>query len=201
MSDSAYQFTLLADESEELREWGPRPERALRGVPQVADVNSDQEVRGLQMTLSFDRETAARLGLSPRQIDSALNLAFGQAVVSTIYGELNQYRVVMEVAPEHWQGPEALDARLWRHEAGSTPLATPEARSVKGYKETLLSLPEDAWDIYFLYGPEARWEADLPPTPRFWMHQLGSRDSPRVDGPYLRAEAFADSVKAALKRP
>lgn len=65
----------------------------------------------------------------------------------------------------------------------------------------VLSLPEDAWDIYFLYGPEARWEADLPPTPRFWMHQLGSRDSPRVDGPYLRAEAFADSVKAALKRP
>jgi len=124
MSDSAYQFTLLADELHELREWGPRLERALRGVPEIADVNSDQEVRGLQMMLTFDRETAARLGLSPRQIDSALNLAFGQATVSTIYGELNQYRVVMEVAPEHWQGPEALDSlRLVSPTQGLVPLS------------------------------------------------------------------------------
>jgi multidrug efflux pump len=124
MSDSAYQFTLLADELQELREWAPRLERALRGVPQIADVNSDQEVRGLQIMLSFDRESAARLGLSPRQIDSALNLAFGQAVVSTIYGELNQYRVVMEVAPEHWQGPEALDSlRLVSPTQGLVPLS------------------------------------------------------------------------------
>jgi multidrug efflux pump len=124
MSDSAYQFTLLADELQELREWSPRLERALRGVPEIADVNSDQEVRGLQMMLTFDRETAARLGLSPRQIDSALNLAFGQATVSTIYGELNQYRVVMEVAPEHWQGPEAFDSlRLVSPTQGLVPLS------------------------------------------------------------------------------
>jgi Cu/Ag efflux pump CusA len=87
-------------------------EAALHGVPELTDVNSDQEVRGLQTTLVFDRETAARLGLGPKQIDSALNLAFGQAVVSTIYQELNQYRVVMEVAPQYWQSPEGLSG-VW----------------------------------------------------------------------------------------
>jgi multidrug efflux pump len=112
ISDATYQFTLQADDLQELRTWAPRLEQALRSVPQVADVNSDQEVRGLQTTLLIDREAAARYGLSPRQIDSTLNLAFGQAVVSTIYRELNQYRVVMEVAPPYWQSPEAL-AGVW----------------------------------------------------------------------------------------
>jgi multidrug efflux pump len=111
-SDATYQFTLLGDDLEELRRWAPRLENALRSAPEVADVNSDQEVRGLQTSLIIDRDTAARLGLGPRQIDSALNLAFGQAVVSTIYAELNQYRVVMEVAPRYWQSPEALNS-LW----------------------------------------------------------------------------------------
>ena len=77
-------------------------------MPEVVDVNSDQEVKGLQTTLTVDRETAARLGITPRMIDSALNLAFGQSVVSTIYSDLNQYRVVMELAPQYWQSPEAL---------------------------------------------------------------------------------------------
>jgi multidrug efflux pump len=112
ISDATYQFTLQADDLQELRTWAPRLEQALRSVPQLADVNSDQEVRGLQTTLIIDREAAARYGLSPRQIDSTLNLAFGQAVVSTIYRELNQYRVVLEVAPPYWQSPEAL-AGVW----------------------------------------------------------------------------------------
>jgi multidrug efflux pump len=112
ISDATYQFTLQADDLQELRTWAPRLEQALHGVPQVADVNSDQEVRGLQTTLAIDREAAARYGLGPRQIDSALNLAFGQAVVSTIYRELNQYRVVLEVAPQYWQSPEGL-AGVW----------------------------------------------------------------------------------------
>jgi multidrug efflux pump len=111
-SDSTYQFTLLADELQELRTWAPRLERALRDVPEVVDISSDQEVGGLQTSLVFDRETAARLGISTRQINSALNLAFGQAVVSTIYGELNQYRVIMEVAPRFWQSPDSLN-NLW----------------------------------------------------------------------------------------
>ena len=71
--------------------------------------NSDQQVRGLQMSLIIDRPTASRMGVTPAMIDTALYLAFGQAQVSTIYSALNQYRVVMEVAPEYWQSPEALN--------------------------------------------------------------------------------------------
>lgn len=62
----------------------------------------------------------------------------------------------------------------------------------------VLGLPEDAWDIYLIYGPEARWDGDLPPPPQFWMHQLGSRDSPRVKGPYLEPDEFARRVRALL---
>ncbi|HEX9390334.1 MAG TPA: multidrug efflux RND transporter permease subunit [Usitatibacteraceae bacterium] len=107
-SNSQYQFTLQGDDINELRTWAPRLEQALRDVPEVADVNSDQQVRGLQMTLVIDRPTAARLGVTTRAIDTALYLAFGQAQVSTIYSTLNQYKVVMEAAPAYWQSPEAL---------------------------------------------------------------------------------------------
>jgi multidrug efflux pump len=107
-SNAAYQFTLQADELETLRVWTPRLQRALLEVPQLADVNTDQQVKGLQTTLTIDRETAARMGITPRMIDTTLNLAFGQAQVSVIYSTLNQYRVVMEVAPQYWQSPEAL---------------------------------------------------------------------------------------------
>ena len=123
-SDATYQFTLQADELDALQRWLPRLERALSEVPEVADVNTDQEARGLQTTLNFDRETAARLGLTQRQIDSALNLAFGQAIVSTIYSELNQYRVVMEVAPQHWQSPEALNSVWLISPKGQVPLSS-----------------------------------------------------------------------------
>jgi multidrug efflux pump len=112
LSDATYQFTLQADELADLRRWTPRLEAELRRVPELADVNSDQEARGLQTTLVLDRESAARLGISTSQIDSALNLAFGQALVSTIYSELNQYRVVLEAAPRYWQSPDGLNA-IW----------------------------------------------------------------------------------------
>ena len=108
-SNTAYQFTLRSDNLEDLRRWTPLLQRALQDVPQLADVNSDQQVRGLQTTLTIDRQTAARLGITTRAIDTALNLAYGQAQVATIYSSVNQYRVVMEVAPQYWQGPEALD--------------------------------------------------------------------------------------------
>jgi multidrug efflux pump len=124
MSDSSYQFTLLGDDLDELRRWAPRLEAAMRGVPEVVDVSSDQEVRGLQTTLVIDRDSAARLGLGPRQIDTALNLSFGQSVVSTIYRELNQYRVVLEVAPRYWQSPDALNSvYLVSPTKGQIPLA------------------------------------------------------------------------------
>jgi multidrug efflux pump len=112
LSDATYQFTLQADELADLRRWTPRLEAELRRLPELADVNSDQEARGLQTTLVLDRESAARLGINASQIDSALNLAFGQALVSTIYSELNQYRVVLEAAPRYWQSPDGLNA-IW----------------------------------------------------------------------------------------
>ncbi|HET7546447.1 MAG TPA: efflux RND transporter permease subunit, partial [Usitatibacter sp.] len=107
-SDANTQFTLRGDDLDQLREWGPKLEAALRDLPELTDVNSDQQDKGLQMTLVIDRPTAARMGITPRMIDTALNLAFGQSQVSTIYQDRNQYRVVMEAAPEYWQSPETL---------------------------------------------------------------------------------------------
>jgi hypothetical protein len=65
--------------------------------------------------------------------------------------------------------------------------------------QRVLDLPEDAWDVYLVYGPEARWESELPPAPRFWMHQLGSKERPRVRGRYLDAEALARETRAVLE--
>ncbi|MFZ3323905.1 MAG: multidrug efflux RND transporter permease subunit [Usitatibacter sp.] len=108
-SDASNQFTLRADDLTELRTWAPKLEAALRDVPELTDVSSDQQDKGLQMTLTIDRPTAARMGITPRAIDTALNLAFGQAQVSVIYQDANQYRVVEEAAPEWWQNPKTLD--------------------------------------------------------------------------------------------
>jgi len=107
-SSAQYQFTLQADDLAELQLWEPRVRRALSRLPEIADVNSDREDRGLQTTLVIDRPTAARLGITMRMIDQTLYNAFGQAQVSTIYSALNQYHVVMEVAPQYWQSPESL---------------------------------------------------------------------------------------------
>jgi multidrug efflux pump len=107
-ASAQYQFTLQADELADLRLWEPRVRQAFAQLPEIADVNADQQDKGLQATLVIDRGTAARLGITTRMIDQTLYNAFGQAQVSTIYSTLNQYHVVMEVAPQYWQGPEAL---------------------------------------------------------------------------------------------
>ena len=104
-----YQFTLQAEDLEDLRTWGPRVHHALARLPQLEDVTSDQEDRAQQVMLVIDRDRAAALGITTRAIDATLADAFGQRPVATIYEPLNQYRVVMEVAPELAQGPEALD--------------------------------------------------------------------------------------------
>ena len=107
--NAQYQFTLQADSLPDLYVWGPKLVEALRADQSViTDVDSDQQQRGLQVNLTIDRDAAARLGVSTRSISATLYDAFGQRQVSTIYNALNQYRVVMEVAPEHWQNPEAL---------------------------------------------------------------------------------------------
>ena len=123
-SGAQYQFTLQADELAELRLWEPRVRRALADLPELADVNTDQQDKGLQTTLVIDRGTAGRLGITTRMIDQALYNAFGQAQVSTIYSALNQYHVVMEVAPQYWQSPEALKGiYLLSPDKGQVPLS------------------------------------------------------------------------------
>jgi multidrug efflux pump len=108
-SNATYQYTLQADDLAELRAWEPKIRAAMSNLPELVDVNTDQQDKGLQTTLVIDRDTASRLGVSPQLIDATLNDAFGQRQVSTIYAPLNQYHVVMEVAPEYWQSPAALD--------------------------------------------------------------------------------------------
>jgi multidrug efflux pump len=96
-SNSQYQYTLESENLSDLQQWAPRVEARLRQVPGLRDVNSDQQTRGLQATLVIDRDTASRLGIAPQVIDNTLYDAFGQRQVSTIYTQLNQYHVVMEV--------------------------------------------------------------------------------------------------------
>jgi multidrug efflux pump len=107
-SNAQYQFTLQADKVADLNEWGPKLLAALQRSRVIADVNSDQQQKGLETDVNYDRSTAARLNLTIGQIDSTLYDAFGQRQVSTIYNALNQYHVVMEVAPRYWQSPETL---------------------------------------------------------------------------------------------
>jgi multidrug efflux pump len=109
-SNASIEYTLHADDLDLLRTWSARLERALRQDSPLVDVSSDQQVKGLQTSLVIDRDSASRLGVTASAIDTTLNLAFGQAQVSTIYRPLNQYRVVMEVAPRYWQSPQALQS-------------------------------------------------------------------------------------------
>ncbi len=106
---SQYQYTLLADNAEDISEWGPKVEAALKNIPLLKWVTLDQQLHGLETDLMIDRSSAARLGLTIGQIDNNLYDAFGQRQVSTIYAAQNQYHVVMEVAPEFRQNPEALN--------------------------------------------------------------------------------------------
>jgi multidrug efflux pump len=107
-SAAQYQYTLQGDDVKELNDWAPQVYNKLRRLPQLADVNSDQQTHGLQASLVIDRETASRLGISSQLIDDTLYDAFGQRQVSTMYTPLNQYHVVMEVDPQFWQDPESL---------------------------------------------------------------------------------------------
>jgi multidrug efflux pump len=103
-----YQYTLQSDDLAELRRWTPRIRDALAKLPQLADVDSDMQEGGLQTSVIIDRDTAARLGVSARDVATVLNNAFGQRQVSVIYNPLNQYYVVMGLAPEYTQSAEAL---------------------------------------------------------------------------------------------
>jgi multidrug efflux pump len=118
-SNSQYQYTVQADNLADLNVWAPRLLNKLRTVPGLRDVNSDEQMNGLQTTVVIDRDTAARLGVPVQNIDSTLYDAFGQRQVSTIFNALNQYHVVMEVMPQFLQGPEALNSVYVRSNSGS----------------------------------------------------------------------------------
>jgi multidrug efflux pump len=125
LGNAQYQYTLQGENLEELDTWAPKVLAALRKLPQLKDVNIDQQTRGLEQRVVIDRDTASRLGVSPQQIDDALYDAFGQRQVSTIYMPLNQYHVVLEVGDQWQQHPDALKAIYVRSSSGKTvPLST-----------------------------------------------------------------------------
>ena len=108
-SNALYQYTLQADNVTDLVHWGPILLANMKKLPGLQDVNSDQQNGGLQQMLTYDRVTAARLGQTASSLDTALYSAFGQSEVSVIYTQMNQYYVVLEVAPKYWQSPQDLN--------------------------------------------------------------------------------------------
>lgn len=111
-SNAQFQYAIQADSLDELQVWEANIRRAFRELPQLADVNTDQQDKGLQTTLVIDRDSMNRLGLNQKQVNAVLNDLFGQRLVSTIYHPLNQYRVVLEATTNDLQGPEVLN-RTW----------------------------------------------------------------------------------------
>jgi hydrophobe/amphiphile efflux-1 (HAE1) family protein len=107
-SRTQYQYTLQDADLDELRDWAPRLVERFKKIPILKDVATDDQLAGLTLSLHIDRDTSARLGLSPASIDSALYDAYGQRQIATMYGPLNQYRVVLETKPEFQVGPESL---------------------------------------------------------------------------------------------
>jgi multidrug efflux pump len=116
-SNAQYQYAIQTDNLRDLEKWGPILLREMRKRPELTDVSSDQQNGGLQASIVYDRATAARLGITPQMIDDTLYDAFGQRQVSTIFTQLNQYHVVMEVEPGFWQSPAGLDA-IYLHPPG-----------------------------------------------------------------------------------
>jgi multidrug efflux pump len=108
-SSAQYQYTIQSDNLQDLVKWGPVLLQQMRKLPMLTDVNTDQQNSGLQAMLTYDRDTASRLGITPQMLDNSLYEAFGQAQVSTMYTAINQYHVVLEVEPKYWQSPVNLD--------------------------------------------------------------------------------------------
>jgi len=137
MGGAQYQYTLQGDDFAELVKWAPLVTAKLRTLPGLADVNSDQQDKGLQASLVIDRNTASRLGITAKQIDATLYDAFGQSQVSTMYSQINQYHVVMNILSDFWQNPDGLKqiylttnqgtqaplSAFTRYEPSTTPLS------------------------------------------------------------------------------
>jgi multidrug efflux pump len=122
-SNALYQYTLQADNIADLAKWGPIVMAQMKHIPGLQDVNTDQQNGGLDLLLNYDRVKAARLGQTAQSLDSSLYSAFGQSEVSVIYTQLNQYYVVLEVAPPYWQNPSGLN-NIYLHPTGVNSTST-----------------------------------------------------------------------------
>ena len=124
-SAALYQYTIQSDNVQDLSIWGPKLLAGMKSLRGFQDVNTDAQNAGLQEMITYDRATASRLGITPTSLNSAIYSAFGQSEVSIIYTQLNQYYVVLEVAPPYWQSPEGLN-KIYLHTAGKgvVPLST-----------------------------------------------------------------------------
>jgi multidrug efflux pump len=122
-SNAMYQYTIQADNVSDLQEWGPKLLAAITRLPGFQDVSSDQQNGGLDQRITFDRMTAARLGQTASSLDSALYSEFGQSQVSLIYTQLNQYYVVLEVAPQYWATPDGLKSVYLHPSAGNSTVS------------------------------------------------------------------------------
>jgi multidrug efflux pump len=130
-SNSQYQYTVLSDDLQQLFEWTPKITEALKTARELEDINSDRQDNGLDIALNIDRNTAARLGINLSEIDNTLYDAFGQRQVSTIYNDMNQYHVVMEVNPTFWQSPETLK-EVWISTSGGALSGTQSSAGAVG---------------------------------------------------------------------
>jgi multidrug efflux pump len=145
-SNAQYQYTLQADDPATLYKWTPKLAEAMGKNPMFADINTDAQVHGLEIDLTIDRPTAARLGITPQQIDNTLYDAFGQRQVSTIYAALNQYHVVMEIAPRYWQSPRTLQD-IWVSTSAGAASGTQQsnfAAGTAGSSQTAASVAADS---------------------------------------------------------
>jgi multidrug efflux pump len=129
-SNAMYQYTIQSDNVQDLSQWGPILLAGMQKIPGFQDVSSDAQNSGLEELLSYDRPTAARFGITPSSLDSALSGAFGQSQVSLIYTQLNQYYVVLEVAPPYWQSPEGLN-NIYLNTAGNGVIPLSAVTSAK----------------------------------------------------------------------
>ncbi len=142
-SNAQYQFTLQADDLDELRAWEPKVRAALTALPQLVDVNTDEQNKGLQTNLVIDRDAASQLNVKPTLIDATLNDLYGQRQISTIYQAINQYYVVMEAAPGYGQSPDILNKTYV--DVGNTAVGTPGSGTSTSGKSATAEIPLSAF--------------------------------------------------------
>ena len=180
-SNATYQYTLLSDDTAELYKWSPRLLAALQGSQVLKDVNSDQQQGGLEADVTIDRAGARRLGLSIAAIDNTLYDAFGQRQVSTIYNALNQYHVVMEVAPRYWQDPSMLND-IWVSTSGSNPSGVQQTNARAGLFSSLRRERQLGGDDRQRLGAQPRLEFARRQRPFERLGRRGGGDRKRDDG-------------------